>query len=47
MFKSPVAIVAGFLLRSRDTQAKLATEQSLEIRRLEHIVEQQRRTILP
>ena len=34
VFKSPLAIIAGFLLRSRDTQAKRAKERTEEIQQL-------------
>jgi hypothetical protein len=44
-FKSPLGIVAGFLLRSRDTQAKRAKDRGQEIQRLEKIIQQQQRTI--
>ena len=44
-FKSPVRVIAAFLLRSRDTQAKRALEKSREIENLKRINERQERTI--
>lgn len=44
-FKSPLSVVAGFLLRSRETQAKRAKSRTQEIQQLKRILEQQRRTI--
>lgn len=39
-FKSPLSVVAGMLLRSRETQAKRAKDRTREIRRLKRINEQ-------
>ena len=44
-FKSPVRVIAAFLLRCRDTQAKRALEKSREIENLKRINERQERTI--
>lgn len=44
-FKSPLLVVAGFLLRSRETQAKRARARTLEVQELKKVVEQQQRTI--
>lgn len=44
-FKSPLSVVAGFLLRSRQTQAKRAKSRTQEIQRLKKVVEQQQETI--
>ena len=43
VFKSPLAIVAGFLLRSRDTQGKRAKERTEEIQQLRLTVTRLRR----
>jgi hypothetical protein len=45
LFKSPVRVVAAFLLRSRETQAKRASEKALEIQNHKRINEQQQRVI--
>lgn len=44
-FKSPLSVVAGFLLRSRQTQAERAKGRTQEIQQLKKTLEQQRRTI--
>lgn len=44
-FKSPLSVVAAFLLRSRETQAKRAAERAAEIRRLKSVTAQQEATI--
>lgn len=44
-FKSPLSVVAGFLLRSRQTQAERAKNRTQEIRQLKNTLEQQSRTI--
>ncbi len=44
-FKSPLAVVASFLLRSRETQAQRAKERTQEIQRLKRITEQQQKLI--
>jgi len=44
-FKSPLSVVAGFLLRSRETQAERAKSHTKEIQRLQKIVEQLQGTI--
>lgn len=44
-FKSPLSVVAGFLLRSRETQAKLAKNRRQEIQQLKEVIEQQQNTI--
>lgn len=44
-FKSPLFVVTGFLLRSRETQAKRAKNRTKQIQRLNKLVEQQRATI--
>jgi hypothetical protein len=45
LFKSPVRVVAAFLRRSRETQARRASEKSLEIRELKRTQQQQQRVI--
>jgi hypothetical protein len=45
LFKSPIRVVAAVLLRSRETQARRASEKSLEIENLKRINEQQQRVI--
>lgn len=40
LFKSPVRVVAAILLRSRETQAKRASEKSQEIQNLKRIIQQ-------
>ena len=45
LFKSPVRVVAAVLLRSRETQAKRASEKSQEIQDLKQINQQQQRVI--
>ena len=42
-FKSPLSVVAGFLLRSRQTQAERAKNRTQEIQQLKKIIEQQDR----
>ena len=44
-FKSPLSVVAGFLLRSRETQAERAKSRTQEIQQLKKALEQQQRTI--
>ncbi len=44
-FKSPLAVIAGFLLRSRQTQAKRAKSRTQEVQRLKKILTQQQDTI--
>jgi hypothetical protein len=44
-FKSPLSVVAGFLLRSRQKQAERAKSRTEEIQQLRKELEQQRRTI--
>ena len=44
-FKSPLSVVAGFLLRSRETQAERAKSRTQEIQQLRKALEQQQRTI--
>ena len=44
-FKSSWAVTAGFLLRSRETQAKRAKSRTEEIQQLKKIVAQQQDTI--
>lgn len=44
-FKSRLPVVAAFLLRSRETQAKRASQKSEEIRKLKQIEQQQLRVI--
>lgn len=45
LFKSPVRVVAAFLLRSRETQAQRANEKSQEIQDQKRINQQQQRVI--
>ena len=45
LFKSPVRVVAGFLLRSRETQAKRASEKSGELREQRRINREQQQTL--
>ena len=45
LYKSPLRVVAGILLRSRDTQAKKAAEKSDQIRELKRVAQQQRQEI--
>jgi hypothetical protein len=45
LFKSPVRVVAAVLLRSRETQAKRASEKSQEIQDYKRINQQQQRVI--
>ena len=45
LFKSPVRVVAAFLLRSRETQAKRASEKAEEIRHQKRIHRQQQRVL--
>jgi len=44
-FKSPLSVVAGFLLRSRETQTQRAKSRTQEIQQLKKDLEQQQRTI--
>ena len=44
-FKSRMTVVAGFLLKSRETQARRAREKSAQVERLERLVEQQERSL--
>ena len=44
-FKSPLPVVAGFLLRSRQTQAERAKSRTQEIQQLKQELERQQRTI--
>lgn len=44
-FKSPLSVVAGMLLCSRETQAKRAKNRTQEIRRLKQIHQQHERTL--
>ena len=45
LFKSPIRVVAAFLLRSRETQAQRAHAKSEEIENLKKTIEQQQRII--
>lgn len=45
LYKSPVRVVAGILLRSRDTQAKKAAQRSDQIRELKRVVRQRQQDI--
>jgi hypothetical protein len=45
LFKSPARVVFGFLLRSRETQARRARDKSQEIEDFKRIIQQQQRTI--
>lgn len=45
LFKSPVRVVAAFLLRSRETQVRRASEKSQEIQDQKRINQQQQRVI--
>jgi len=44
-FKSRMTVVAGFLLKSRETQSRRARAKSAEVERLERLVEQQERSL--
>lgn len=44
-FKSPLSVVAGFLLRSRQTQANRAKSRTREIQQLRRILEEQQNTL--
>ena len=44
-FKSPIRVVAAFLLRSRETQAKRASEKSQETQDCKRIIQEQQRVI--
>ncbi len=44
-FKSPLSVVAGFLLRSRETQTHRAKSRTQEIQQLKNDLERQQRTI--
>lgn len=44
-FKSRVNVVAGFLLRSRETQARRAQEKSEQVEQLKRVVDQQERLL--
>lgn len=44
-YKSPLAVVAGFLLRSRETQAQRARRRAGEVQRLRKLLQQQQATI--
>lgn len=44
-YKSPLRVVAGILLRSRETQAERARQKSEEIERLRQFIEQQQRDL--
>lgn len=44
-FKSPGTVVAGFLLRSRQTQAKRARKKTQQIQQLKKVVEQLQRSL--
>lgn len=44
-FKSPLSVVAGFLLRSRETQAKRARNRTQEIQRFRKVLQRQQDTI--
>ena len=44
-FKSPLSVIAGFLLRSRETQAQRAKDRTQEIQQLNKLLEQQRQAI--
>lgn len=44
-FKSPLSVVAGFLLRSRQTQVRRAKEKTQQNQRLTHSLEQQQKLI--
>lgn len=46
LFKSPVRVVAAFLLRSRETQAQRVREKSQELQRQQRIQQQQQRVIV-
>lgn len=45
LYKSSIRVVAGFLLRSRETQAKRVSEKARELREQERINREQQRTI--
>lgn len=45
LFKSPLKVVAAFLLRSRETQSQRAAEKAVEIQQLNRRIEQQTQTI--
>ena len=44
-FKSPLAVVAGFFLRSRETQAERAKSRTQELQQIKKLLDQQSRTI--
>ena len=44
-YKSPLRVVAGILLRSRETQAERARQKSEEIERLRRFIQQQQRDL--
>ena len=44
-FKSPLSVVAGFLLRSRETQANRAKEKTQQIQQLKKSCEQQQKSL--
>ena len=44
-YKSPWRVVAGMLLRSRDTQAKRAAQKSDQIRELKRAAQRQQRDV--
>ena len=44
-FKSPLSVIAGVLLRSRETQGRRAKSRTQEIRRLRQVNEQQQRNL--
>ena len=44
-YKSPLRVVAGILLRSRETQAERARQKSEEIERLRRLIQQQQRDL--
>lgn len=44
-FKSPLSVIAGFLLRSRQTQAERAKNRTQEIQQLKKTLEEQHRSI--
>ena len=45
LFKSPLKVVAAFLLRSRETQSQRAAEHAAEMQRLQQVVQQQTQAI--
>jgi len=46
LYKSPIRVVAAFLFRSRETQARRAAEKGAEIQELKRIIEQRQRLLV-